>query len=104
VTPPNTTADLLTVYQLAPALATGNTIVLKPSEFTPLTALRLCSILKEAGLPDVSSASRRYFAQIYPVFPLSDPLAEDLSFAFPRVPSTSSTVTELLSATPSLPT
>jgi len=43
---------LMMCWKLAPALATGNTIVLKPSEFTPLTALRLCSILKEAGLPD----------------------------------------------------
>lgn len=41
--------------QLAPALAMGNTIVLKPSEFTTLTAIRVCSILKEAGLPDVST-------------------------------------------------
>ena len=38
-------------WKLGPALATGNCIVLKPSEFTPLTALRMCSIIKEAGFP-----------------------------------------------------
>ncbi|MBO0874522.1 MAG: aldehyde dehydrogenase [Pseudonocardia sp.] len=37
---------------LAPALATGNTVVLKPSEQTPLTALLLGRIAKEAGIPD----------------------------------------------------
>ena len=37
---------------LAPALATGNTVVLKPSEQTPLTALLIGKIAKEAGIPD----------------------------------------------------
>lgn len=37
---------------LAPALATGNTVVLKPSEQTPLTALLLGKIAQEAGIPD----------------------------------------------------
>ncbi|KAF8204201.1 NAD-dependent aldehyde dehydrogenase [Mycena galopus ATCC 62051] len=39
------------VGQIIPSLATGNTIVLKPSEFTPLTALRMCTIIQEAGFP-----------------------------------------------------
>lgn len=39
-------------WKIAPALATGNAIVLKPSEFTPLTALRMCAIFQEAGVPD----------------------------------------------------
>ena len=38
-------------WKLGPALATGNTIVLKPSEFTPLTALRMIPLLEEAGFP-----------------------------------------------------
>ncbi|KAJ6541703.1 NAD-dependent aldehyde dehydrogenase [Mycena capillaripes] len=42
---------LMFVWKIAPALATGNTIVLKPSEFTPLTALRMCTMIQEAGFP-----------------------------------------------------
>lgn len=43
---------LLACWKLAPALATGNTVVLKPSVLTPLTALRLGHLCREAGLPD----------------------------------------------------
>ncbi|KAJ7071267.1 aldehyde dehydrogenase domain-containing protein [Mycena amicta] len=43
---------LMCSWKLGPALATGNTVVLKPSEFTPLTALKMCSLIKEAGFPD----------------------------------------------------
>jgi aldehyde dehydrogenase (NAD+) len=43
---------LLISWKLGPALAAGNTVVLKPSEVAPLTALRLVDILQEAGLPD----------------------------------------------------
>jgi acyl-CoA reductase-like NAD-dependent aldehyde dehydrogenase len=42
---------LMAAWKLAPALACGNTSVLKPAEQTPLTALRLAEILLEAGLP-----------------------------------------------------
>jgi len=42
---------MLIAWKLAPALATGNTCVLKPSELTPLTALRICSLINEAGFP-----------------------------------------------------
>lgn len=38
-------------WKIAPALATGNTIVFKPSEWTPLTALRLAELIVEAGYP-----------------------------------------------------
>ena len=39
-------------WGLAPALAAGNTVVLKPAELTPLTAIRLGALAREAGLPD----------------------------------------------------
>lgn len=42
---------VLTVSKIAPALAVGNTVVIKPSEFTPLTALMLAEIAAEAGFP-----------------------------------------------------
>lgn len=39
-------------WKAAPALACGNALVFKPAELTPLTALRLADVLREAGLPD----------------------------------------------------
>ncbi len=42
---------LLAARKLAPALATGNTVVLKPASLTPLSALRLAQILDDAGVP-----------------------------------------------------
>ncbi len=42
---------LMAAWKIAPALATGNTAVLKPAEFTPLTALALGELCQEAGLP-----------------------------------------------------
>jgi aldehyde dehydrogenase (NAD+) len=42
---------LMAAWKLAPALACGNTVVLKPAETTPLTALALGEIVQEAGLP-----------------------------------------------------
>src|SRR2546425_1161956 len=42
---------LMVAWKIAPALAAGNTMVLKPAEFTPLTALCLAEITHEAGLP-----------------------------------------------------
>lgn len=38
-------------WKLAPALACGNSIVFKPSEVTPLSALRMASLIEEAGFP-----------------------------------------------------
>jgi aldehyde dehydrogenase (NAD+) len=42
---------LMAAWKIAPALACGNTVVLKPAETTPLTALKLAEILQEAELP-----------------------------------------------------
>ncbi|HKU96524.1 MAG TPA: aldehyde dehydrogenase family protein [Vineibacter sp.] len=50
ITPFN--APLNTVlHKIGPALAAGNTVVLKPSAYTPLTAIAVCEVLAEAGLP-----------------------------------------------------
>jgi len=43
---------LMAAWKLAPALATGNTVVLKPAEQTPLTALLLAQLIAEAGVPE----------------------------------------------------
>jgi acyl-CoA reductase-like NAD-dependent aldehyde dehydrogenase len=42
---------LMTLWKWAPALATGCTLVLKPSEKTPLSVLALCGLVKEVGIP-----------------------------------------------------
>ncbi|MBL7918823.1 MAG: aldehyde dehydrogenase family protein [Bacteroidia bacterium] len=42
---------LMAAWKIAPALATGNTVVLKPAENTPLTALKLAEIIQECELP-----------------------------------------------------
>lgn len=51
VVPWNFPLDMAT-WKLAPALATGNSVVLKPAEQSPLSALRLAELASEAGLPD----------------------------------------------------
>lgn len=43
---------LMAAWKLAPALATGNSVILKPAEQSPLTALRLAELAAEAGIPD----------------------------------------------------
>jgi succinate-semialdehyde dehydrogenase/glutarate-semialdehyde dehydrogenase len=50
ITPFNSPLNTVT-HKIAPALAAGNTVVLKPASYTPLTAAILCQILIEAGLP-----------------------------------------------------
>jgi acyl-CoA reductase-like NAD-dependent aldehyde dehydrogenase len=42
----------IAAWGFAPALAAGNTVVLKPAELTPLTALRLAELAREAGIPE----------------------------------------------------
>src|SRR5580700_2238654 len=43
---------LMAAWKLGPALAAGNTVILKPAEQTPLTAVRLAGLMAEAGIPD----------------------------------------------------
>lgn len=43
---------MFTAWKMAPALAAGNTIVIKPSEITPLSILRIAELMKEVGIPD----------------------------------------------------
>ena len=43
---------LMAAWKIAPALAAGNTLVLKPAETTPLTALKLAELIQDSGLPD----------------------------------------------------
>ena len=42
---------LMAAWKIAPALATGNTVVLKPAETTPLTALKLAEIIRDCRAP-----------------------------------------------------
>ncbi len=51
ITPFNFPLNLV-AHKVAPAVAVGNTIILKPAEKTPLSALRLAEICREAGLPE----------------------------------------------------
>src|SRR5439155_20140210 len=44
---------LMLAWKIAPALAAGNTVVLKPAETTPLTALLFCDLVRQAELPAV---------------------------------------------------
>ena len=50
ITPFNSPLNTL-AHKVGPALAGGNAVVIKPSEYTPLTAVELCKVLIEAGLP-----------------------------------------------------
>jgi len=43
---------MFTSWKMAPALAAGNCVVLKPSELTPLTTLRMAELMQEVGVPD----------------------------------------------------
>lgn len=43
---------MFTSWKMAPALAAGNTVVMKPAEITPLTALKIAELMSEAGMPD----------------------------------------------------
>ena len=42
---------MMFIWNISPALATGNTVVIKSAEATPLSALKACELIKEAGFP-----------------------------------------------------
>ena len=42
---------LMFIWKITPAFITGNTVVIKSAETTPLSALYICSLIKEAGFP-----------------------------------------------------
>ncbi len=70
---------LMLAWKLAPALATGNTVVLKPSETTSITAMKFASILNDAGLPpgvvNIVSGARETGAAV-----VTHPLAAKIAF------------------------
>jgi aldehyde dehydrogenase (NAD+) len=70
---------LLASWKVAPALAAGNTVVLKPAPWTPLTALRLAELAQEAGLPEgvlnVVTGSTRELGRALVVHPGVDKVA-----------------------------
>jgi acyl-CoA reductase-like NAD-dependent aldehyde dehydrogenase len=72
---------IMAVWKAGPALATGNTMVLKPSTYTPLTALELGSIAQEAGLPP----------GVLNVVPGTGPVAGEALVTDPRVDKVSFT-------------
>jgi succinate-semialdehyde dehydrogenase / glutarate-semialdehyde dehydrogenase len=80
ITPWNFPAAMAT-RKIGPALAAGCTVVLKPAKETPLTALAVAAILREAGVPDgvvnvVTTSSASRFSQAV----LTDPRVRKLSF------------------------
>src|SRR6266545_4737523 len=80
ITPWNFPAAMAT-RKIGPALAAGCTVVLKPAKETPLTALAVADILREAGVPDgvvnvVTTSSASRFSQTV----LADPRVRKLSF------------------------
>ncbi|MBU4561256.1 aldehyde dehydrogenase family protein [bacterium] len=71
---------LIASWKMAQALAAGNTVILKPSSLTPLTALRLAEIINDAGLPQgVVNVINASGAEIGPVL-CSDPRVDMISF------------------------
>jgi acyl-CoA reductase-like NAD-dependent aldehyde dehydrogenase len=66
---------IMAVWKAAPALATGNTLVLKPSPYTPITALELARVAQEAGLPE----------GVLNVVPGTGPIAGEALVTDPRV-------------------
>ncbi|WP_163560790.1 aldehyde dehydrogenase [Halomonas sp. NO4] len=77
---------MMTAWKIAPALAAGNSVILKPSEKSPLSALRLAQLAREAGLP-------RGVFQVLPGFGHTVGKALALSMAVDCLSFTGSTAT-----------
>ncbi|WP_018684191.1 aldehyde dehydrogenase family protein [Actinokineospora enzanensis] len=65
----------IAAWGFAPALAAGNTVVLKPAELTPLTALRLAELARQAGIP----------AEVFQVLPGEGPVVGERFVTHPLV-------------------
>ncbi|ACL61547.1 aldehyde dehydrogenase [Methylobacterium nodulans] len=79
ITPWNSPLMLLT-WKLAPALAAGNTVVVKPSEFTSCSTLALMELVREAGFPDgVINTVTGYGAEVGPTL-VGHPLVAKVAF------------------------
>jgi acyl-CoA reductase-like NAD-dependent aldehyde dehydrogenase len=77
---PSTYPGLLAIHKIAPALAAGNAVVLKPAELTPLTALARADCFLEAGLPGaVPSVVTGHGGEIGDAF-VADPRIRKVSF------------------------
>jgi hypothetical protein len=81
----------MAAWKIAPALAAGNTVVLKPAETTPLTALKLAEIIQEADLPPgvvniITGAGARYV--MVPVIGLAERSALPINGIFSMLPVT----------------
>ena len=71
---------LLTTWKLAPALAAGNTVVIKPSEFTSASALEFVKLVEEAGFPPgVVNVVTGYGAELGPAL-IEDPRVRKVAF------------------------
>jgi len=71
---------LLVLHKIAPALATGNAVLLKPASATPLTALKITKLLIDGGIPElgiqcITGSGSRIGAQVCP-----DPRVRKISF------------------------
>lgn len=83
ITPFNFPLNLV-AHKIAPALAAGNPIVLKPAEQTPLTAIKLFEILLEAGVPDRAIQLVQGLGEVAGEALVSDPRVAKISFTGSR--------------------
>src|SRR6201987_4198143 len=77
---PWTSPLLMPAWKLGPALTTGNTVVLKPAEQTPLTAIRLAGLIAEAGVPDGVVNGVSGFGETAGAALAAHPLADKVAF------------------------